>query len=84
MNAVTSMTLKNLGQGPGDFGDSLTWGQNAVSSPVLAEPAGGLLQTPLGGSCSSWSLRAALATQVACECVGAGGMEDTVAEKGVF
>ena len=84
MSTVTSMTLKNLGQGPGDFGDSLTWGQNAVSSPVLAEPAGGLLQTPLGGSCSPWPLGAAVGTQAACECVRAGGMEDAVAVKGVF
>ena len=61
-----------------------TWGHSAVSRPVLAEPAGGLLQTPLGGSCSPWSLSAALGTQAACECVRAGGMEDVVAEKGVF
>ena len=75
------MTLKILVQDPPE--DSSP-GDTVLQPPILAEPAGGLLQTPLGGSCSSWSLRAALATQVACECVGAGGMEDTVAEKGVF
>ena len=53
-----------------------TWGHSAGSLPVLTEPAGGLLQTPLGGSCSG--------TQVACKCVRAGGMEDAVAVKGVF
>ena len=36
-----------------------TWGHSAVSPPVLAEPAGGLLQTSLCGSCSPWSLSAA-------------------------
>ena len=52
--------------------------------PVLAEPAGGLLQSPLGGSCSPWPLSAALGTWAGCECVRAGGMEDAVAVKGVF
>ena len=50
----------------------------------MAEPAGGLPQTPLGGSCSPWSLSTALGTWAACECVRAGGMEDAVAMKGVF
>ena len=61
-----------------------TWGHSAVSHPVLAEPAGGLLQNHLGGSCSPWSLSAALGTRAACECVRAGGMEDAAAVKGVF
>ena len=61
-----------------------TWGHSAVSPPVLAEQAGGLLQTPLGGSCSPWSLSAALGTRAGCECVRAGGMEDAVAVKGMF
>ena len=61
-----------------------TWGHSAGSPPVLAEPAGGLLQTPRGGLCSPWSVSADLGTQAACECVRAGGMEDTVAVKGVF
>ena len=61
-----------------------TWGHSAVSPPVLAEPAGGLLQAPLGGSCSPWSLSAALGTRAGCECVRAGGMEDAVSVKGVF
>ena len=61
-----------------------TWGHSAGSPPVLTEPAGGLLQTPLGGSCSPWSLSTALGTQAACKCVRAGGMEDAVAVKGVF
>ena len=61
-----------------------TWGHSGVSPPVLAEPAGGLLQTPLGGSCSPWSLNDALGTWEACEHVRAGGIEDAVAEKGVF
>ena len=60
-----------------------TWGHSAVSPPVLAEPAGGLLQTPLGGSCSLWSLSAALGTRAACECVRAGRVEDAGAVKGV-
>ena len=51
---------------------------------VLAEPAEGLLQNPLGGSCSPWPLSTPLGTWGACECVRAGGMEDTVAVKGVF
>ena len=59
-------------------------GDTVRSAPVLAEPAGGLLQTPLDGSCSPWPLRTALGTRVACECVRAGGMEDAVAVKGVF
>ena len=58
-------------------------GTQCHQPPVLAEPSGGLLQTPLGGSCSPWSLSAALGTRVACECVRAGGMEDAVAVKGV-
>ena len=61
-----------------------TWGHSAVSPPVLAEPAGDLLQTPLGGLCSPWSFSAALGTWAACECVRAGGKEDAVAVKGVF
>ena len=61
-----------------------TWGHSGVSPPVLAEPAGGLLQTPLGGSCSPWSLSAALGARAVCECVRAGGMEDAAAVKGVF
>ena len=59
-------------------------GTQCRQPPVLAEPAGGLLQTPLGGSCSPWSLSTALGARVACECVRAGGMEDAVAVKGVF
>ena len=59
-------------------------GDTVPSDPCSGWPAGGLLQTPLGGLCSLWSLSAALETQVACECVRAGGMEDTVAERGVF
>ena len=60
-----------------------TWGQYC-QPPVLAEPAGGLLQAPLGGSCSPWSLSAALGAWAVCECVRAGGMEDAAAVKGVF
>ena len=60
-----------------------TWGHSAVSPPVLAEPAGDLLQTPLGGLCSPWSLSAALGTWAACECVRAGRVEDAGAVKGV-
>ena len=60
-----------------------TWGHSAVSRPVLAEPAGGLMQTLLGGSCSPWSLSAALGTWAACECVRAGQVEDAGAVKGV-
>ena len=73
-------------EGPGSSsprGQS-TWGHSAGSPPVLAEPAGGVLQVPLGGSCSPWSLSAALGTRVACECVRAGGVEDAVTERGVF
>ena len=58
-------------------------GTQCRQPPVLAEPAGGLLQTPLGGLCSPWSLSTALGTRVACESVRAGGMEDAVAVKGV-
>ena len=79
---MTNMTLKILGQGP-PMRQSI-WGHSAVSPPVLAEPAGDLLQNLRGGSCSPWSLSAALGTWVACECVRARGMEDAVAEKGVF
>ena len=61
-----------------------TWGHSTVSPPVLAEPAGGLLQARLGGSCSLWSLSAALGTQVGCEYVRTGGMDDAVSVKGVF
>ena len=73
-------------EGPGSRSPrgQFTWGHSAGSPPVLAEPAGGLLQAPLGGSCSPWSLSAALGTRVACECVRAEGMEDAVAERGVF
>ena len=82
VRSVTSMTLKGLGQ------DSpvrqFHLGTQCRQPPVLAEPAGILLQTPLGGSCSLWSLSAALGTWVACECLRAGGMEDAVAEKEVF
>ena len=77
-----SMTLKILGQDP--TVRQSTWGHSAVSPPVLAEPAGVLLQTPLGGSCSLWSLSAALGTQAACECVRPGGVEDAVAVKGML
>ena len=59
-------------------------GTQCRQPPVLAEPAGGLLQNPLGGSCSPWSLGAALGTQAACECMRTRGMEDAVAVKGVF
>ena len=59
-------------------------GTQCHQRPVLAEPAGGLLQTPLGGLCFPWSLSADLGTQAACERVRAGGMEDAVAIKGVF
>ena len=59
-------------------------GTQCRQPPVLAEPAGGLLQNPLGGLCSPWSLSAALGTRVACECVRAGGVEDAVTERGVF
>ena len=76
------MTLKILGQDPPVR--QSTWGHSAVSPPVLAEPAGGLLQTPLGGSCSPWPLSTAFGTQAGCECVRAGGKEDAVAVKGVF
>ena len=76
------MTLKILGQDPPVR--QSTWGHSALSPLVLAEPAGGLLQTPLGGSCFPWFLSAALGTRAACECVRAGGMEDAVAVKGVF
>ena len=82
VRSVTSMTLKILGQDPPVR--LSTWGHSAVSPPVLAEPAGGLLQTPLGGSCFLWSLSAALGTQAACEYVRAGGVEDAFAVKGVF
>ena len=60
-----------------------TWGHSAVSRPVLAERAGGLMQTPLGGSCSPWSLSAALGTRAAWECVRAGRVEDAGAVKGM-
>ena len=81
MRSVSSMTLKILVQDPPE--DSSP-GDTVLQPPILAEPAGGLLQTPLGGSCSPWSLGAAVGTQAACECVRAGGMEDAVAVKGVF
>ena len=64
--------------------EQFTWGHSAVSPPVRAEPAEGLLQNPLGGPCSLWPLSAALGTWAGCKCVRAGGMEDAVAEKGVF
>ena len=82
MRSVTSMTLKILGQDPAVRHIHL--GTQCRQLPVLAEPSGGLLQTPLGGSCSPWSLSAALGTWVGCECVRAEGMEDAVAVKGVF
>ena len=82
MRSVTSMTLKILGQDPPVR--QSTWGHSAVIPLVRAEPAGGLLQTPLGGLCFPWSLSADLGTQAACERVRAGGMEDAVAIKGVF
>ena len=83
-----SCEVSNL-HDPEDPGSTSPRGQftrvhSAVSPPVLAEPAGGLLQNHLGGSCSPWSFSAALGTQVACECVRAGGMEDAVAKKRVF
>ena len=79
---MTSVTLKILGQDP--LVRQFNTGHSTVSLAVLAEPTGGLLQTPLGASCSPWSLSAVLGTRAACECVKAGGMEDAVAEKGVF
>ena len=82
MSSVTSMTLKILGQDPPE--DSPPGDTVPSAPPVLAETAGGLLQAPLGGSCSPWSLSAALGTQAVCECVRAGGMEDAAAVKGVF
>ena len=82
MRSVTSMTLKILGQDPAVRHIHL--GTQCRQPPVLAEPAGILLQTPLGGSCSLWSLSAAVGTWAACECLRAGGMEDAVAEKEVF
>ena len=60
-----------------------TWGPSAISPSIMAEPAQCLLQTHLGGSCSQWSLSAAIGTWVACECVRAEGMEDAGAVKGV-
>ena len=83
---MTCFTIQ-AATGPGvcvDPREQFTWGHSAVSPPVRAEPAGGLLQNPRGGSCSPWSLSTALGTWAACECVRAGGMEDTVAVKGVF
>ena len=60
-------------------------GTQCRQPPVLAEPAGGLLQTPLGGSWSPWSLSAALGTRAGCVCERAGGMEDAAAvERGVL
>ena len=41
------------------------------------------MQTLLGGSCSPWSLSAALGTRAACECVRAGRVEDAGAVKGM-
>ena len=64
-------------------GGQSTWEHSAVSPLVLAEPAGGLLQTLLGGLCSLWSLSATLGTRAACECVRAGQVEDAGAVKGV-
>ena len=58
-------------------------GTQCRQPPVLAEPTGGLLQTPLCGSCSRWSFSAALGTRAACECVRAGRVEDAGAVKGV-
>ena len=81
VRSVSSMTLKILGQDPPEASPP---GDTVPSAPVLAERAGGLLQTPLGGSYSPWSLSIALGTRVAYECVRAGGMEDAVAVKGVF
>ena len=74
---------------PEDPGSTSPRGQftrvhSAVSPPVLAEPGGGLLQIPLGGSCSPWPLSTALGTPEACEYVRARGMEDAVAKKRVF
>ena len=59
------------------------WGHSAISPPILAELAQGLLQTHLGGSCSRWFLSTALGTWVACECVRAEGMEDAGAMREV-
>ena len=82
MRSVTSMTLKILNlDSPSE---TVHLGTHCHQLPVLAEPAGGLLQTPLGGSCSPWPLSAALGTRLACECVRAGGMEYAAAVKGVF
>ena len=53
-----------------------TWRHSDISLPVLAEPDGGLLQTPLGDSCSPWSLSAALGKWAACECVQAGRVKE--------
>ena len=82
VRSLTSMTLEILGQDPPE--DSPPGDTVPSAPPVLAEPAGGLLQTPRGGLCSPWSVSADLGTQAACECVRAGRMEDAVAVKGVF
>ena len=60
-----------------------TWGHRAVS-PLFWLSLLGSAAGPLGGLCSLWPLSAALGTRAACECVKAGGMEDTAAVKGVF
>ena len=82
VRSLTSVTLKILGQDPPED-----------SPPGDTVPAASLFwlsllevccRTPWVGSCSPWSLSAALGTQVACECVMEGGMEDAVAVKGVF
>ena len=74
MSSVTSMTLKILGQDPPE--DSPPGDTVPSAPPVLAETAGGLLQAPLGGSCSPWSLSAALGKWAACECVQAGRVKE--------
>ena len=58
-------------------------GTQCRQPPLLAEPAGGLLQTPMSGSCSPWSLGTALGTRVACECVRAGGGGSILGGEGV-
>lgn len=81
VRSVTPVTLKILGQDP--LVRQFTWGHSA-SSPLFWLSLLGARWDPTGWLSSPWSLGAALKIRAACEYVRAGGIEDAVAEKGVF
>ena len=76
------MTLKILGQDPPE--DSPPGDTVPSATLFWLSLLGGLLQSPLEGSCSPWSLSAALGTRAGCECVSRRDGRCTCCERGVL